>query len=331
MTLTLVIPGLLWPRQVMRDALFDADLPALQTLLGKGRRMANGATSSEAWWSMYFGIPQDKFAAAPLRLSAFGESPGDDHWLCADPVHLRINQNGAILTDPALLNISAAEARQLHALLVSMFAGIGDLQVTTPSHWHLRLARNVPALPARLNDLIEQSALALLPPGDEGWEWRQLINEAQMVLHAHPLNALRATQGKAEINSIALWGEGNAPSLRVRDSAALLSSDPIIAGAGKLAGMQASALPPRFSTALGDCIVYWDSLRFPSARRDALSWRDGLQQLEQDWLQPALAILGGDLKRIELHGFGDDRAISLSMTASDRYCFWRKPRRLESL
>ena len=46
MTLTLVIPGLLWPRQVMRDTLYDADFPALQTLLGKGRRGFAAAAST---------------------------------------------------------------------------------------------------------------------------------------------------------------------------------------------------------------------------------------------------------------------------------------------
>ena len=106
----------------------------------------------------------------------------------------------------------------------------------------------------------------------------------------------------------------------------------MIAGAGKLAAMQTSALPPRFATQANDCVVYWDSLRFPAASHDAMAWRDGLQQLEQEWIAPALlALEEGQLKQIELHGFGDERAISIAMTSFDRFRFWRKPRRLESL
>jgi hypothetical protein len=169
----------------------------------------------------------------------------------------------------------------------------------------------------------------LLPAGDEGREWRQLINEAQMVLHAHPLNAERGEQGKAIINGIALWGEGRSPVLPQLDPSVLLSDDLIVTGACRLAGIETGALPPRFTSTKASCTVYWDRLRFPAARRDALAWRDVLGQLEQDWMAPALA--AGDLKRIELHGFGDDEGISIAMTSLDRHCFWRKPRRLETL
>ena len=55
-------------------------------------------------------------------------------------------------------------------------------------------------------------------------------------------------------------------------------------------------------------------------------------QLEQDWMAPALAAMtNGKLKRIALHGFGEDEAMSISMSSLDRYKFWRKSRRLESL
>lgn len=331
MTLTVVIPGLLWPRQVMRDTLYGSNFPALQTLLGKGR-IASSSRSVDDWWCSYFGIGQDAFAAAPLRLSALDETPGADQWLCADPVHLRIDQQGARLTDPALLNISAAEARQLHALLTPLFTNVGELIMATPSHWHIRLAIPAPAFPKHLNEFIEQPAVALLPAGDQGRAWRLLINEVQMILHTHPLNSERSAQGKATINSIALWGEGHAPALQIKGPTVLLSDDLIITGAGKLAGMKSLPLPPRFTAEMNDDIVNWDHLRFPTAHHDALGWHEGLQQLEQEWLAPALAALNdGKLKRIELYGFGEEETLSLSMTSLDRHRFWRKPRRLESL
>jgi hypothetical protein len=234
----------------MRDALYDAQFPALQTLLGKGRLTTNASTSVDAWWSAYFGISQDKFAAAPLRLAALGEKPGDSRWLCADPVHLRIGPKGATLTDPALINISAMEARELHGVLAPMLADLGKLVISTPSQWHIQLADSaaaLPPLPRHLYDLIEQSAVSLLPSGDENRSWRQMINELQMALHAHPLNTIRSEHGKTTINGIALWGEGHAPSLQKIKLSALFSNDLIIAGAGKLAGMPISALPLRFT------------------------------------------------------------------------------------
>ena len=68
--------------------------------------------------------------------------------------------------------------------------------------------------------------------------------------------------------------------------------------------------------------------------KDDESWQGSIHipQLEQEWIAPALlALEEGQLKQIELHGFGDERAISIAMTSFDRFRFWRKPRRLESL
>ena len=332
MTLILVIPGLLWPRQVMRDTLYDADFPALQTLLGKGRRLTSAGASADAWWCAHFGIGEDEFAAAPLRLSAAGNDPGDSIWLCADPVHLQTDQRGPKLKDPATLHIDAEEAAQLHAMLAPLFAAVGELVVTTPSQWHLRLTTPTPALPARLYDFVEHSAAALLPQGDEGRHWRQLLNEVQMSLHAHPLNTERSARGQAEINSIALWGGGRTPALRARNRSTLFSDDSIIIGAGRLSGLPVQPLPTCFSSSAADRIVHWNLLQAPAARHDAQAWREGLQRLDNDWLAPALAALAsGDLKRIELHGFGDEEPVSISMAAHDRFRFWRKPRRLETI
>ncbi|MFY9329809.1 MAG: hypothetical protein WAO76_17615 [Georgfuchsia sp.] len=332
MTLTLVIPGLLWPRQVMRDTLYDTDFPALQTLLGKGSRLASTGASADAWWCSHLGIGPAEFVAAPLRLHALGKETGDSTWLCADPVHLQADEHGATLKDPALLPINAEEAAQLHAMLAPLFAEMGELVVTTPSQWHLRLTTPVPALPDRLYDFVEHSAAALLPQGDDGRRWRQLINEVQMSLHAHPINTERDARGQAAINSIALWGGGQMPEPQTNIRGTLFCDDPIVAGAGRLAGLQVEPLPTRLADMATDCIVYWHRLLVPAASHDAQAWREGLQQLNNDWLTPALAALAsGKLKRIELHGFGDEDAVSLSMTSIDRYRFWRKPRRLETL
>ena len=332
MTLILVIPGLLWPRQVMLDTLYDADFPALQTLLGKGRRLTSAGASADAWWCAHFGIGLEEFAAAPLRLVAAGRDAGDSTWLCADPVHLHTDQRGPTLMDPASLPIDADEAAQLHATLAPLFAAVGELVVTTPSRWHLRLTIPAPALPARLYDFVELSAAAFLPQGDEGRRWRQLLNEVQMTLHAHPVNAARTARGQTEINSIALWGSGRPPALQARTRSTLFSDDSIIVGAGKLAGLPVQPLPACFSSTAADGIVHWNLLQAPAASHNAQAWHEGLQRLDNDWLAPALAALAsGELKRIELHGFGDEKLVSIAMTGLDRIRFWRKPRRLESM
>ena len=374
MTLILVVPGLLWPRQIMRDTLYDAEFPALQTLLGKGHRLPATSMSADAWWCSLFGIRPEHFAPAPLRLSALGGDVGDSIWLCADPVNLHVQPGGAILKDPALLAIDADEAAQLHATLAPLLSEVGELVITTPSQWHLRLRTVPPSFPTRLHELIGESATSLLPSGTEGRSWRQSINDVQIALHQHPVNIARTEHHRPPINSIALWGAGTMPAISTAEPATLLCDDPVIVGLGRCAGLSVAPVTEAFtaapviaskakqsitsatSGAVGspracgprddckespwddgsfyskDVIVHWDKLLKARADHDAMRWREGLQQLENDWLAPALsALTGGTLKRIELHGFGDEAPLSLSMTSLDRYCFWRKLRRLETV
>ena len=183
MTLILVVPGLLWPRQIMRDTLYDAEFPALQTLLGKGRRLPTTCATVDDWWCSRFGITTREFSPAALRLLALGGDAGDSIWLCADPVNLHVGTGGATINDPATLNITADEAAQLHETLTPMLAESGELVVTTPSQWHLRLTVAPPNFPNRLHELRGESATSLLPAGNDGRPWRQLINDIQIALH----------------------------------------------------------------------------------------------------------------------------------------------------
>ncbi|HMX17394.1 MAG TPA: hypothetical protein PKD29_11115, partial [Rhodocyclaceae bacterium] len=56
MRLTLLLPGLLWPAQALRDLSFDLPLPALAALLGRGRVAVDGPASPAAWMANSFGM-----------------------------------------------------------------------------------------------------------------------------------------------------------------------------------------------------------------------------------------------------------------------------------
>jgi hypothetical protein len=332
MTLTLVVPQLIWPHQVMRDTLYDLNFPALETLLGMGRLVPSPQASADHWWRAQFGLSNDALPAAALRMTAWGIDTGSTSWLCADPVHLRVDKRGATVADPALLAVSAEEAEQLQAHLAPLFAAVGALSVARPGAWHLRLAQEAPAFPQHLLDLVGQSATALLPAGEAGRNWRSLINDVQIALHDHPVNRTREARGMLPINSIALWGAGRLPAVTHHPRSALFSDDPLLAGLGRLAGLEVKPLPTGYAEITEDTIVDWDRLLLPSFEHDALCWRKALLHLENAWLAPALADLAkGKLNRMALHGFGDATTVSASLARIDRWKFWRQPRRLETL
>jgi hypothetical protein len=49
--------------------------------------------------------------------------------------------------------------------------------------------------------------------------WRHAINEAQMVLHAHPVNQARQAAGQPVVNSLWPWGGGRLPAATHRHHA----------------------------------------------------------------------------------------------------------------
>ena len=110
MHLTLLVPGLLWPREILRDTTFDLPLPALSRLLGRGRRWS--LPGEEAWQADMFDL-DEPLPAAALRLLGDGGWPGDATWLCLDPVHLRVAERMIIVDDPSRLALTRRGGRRL--------------------------------------------------------------------------------------------------------------------------------------------------------------------------------------------------------------------------
>jgi hypothetical protein len=151
-------------------------------------------------------------AAALIRQSVAGDA-GDALWLSADPAWVQPELNGARLLACGNLGLRLEESMALVKALAETFDAEGmTLLVGDSQHWQLRLPKyvDVPSFPepeeALGADLFEQ-----LPKGEEGRRWRALINEAQVVLHNHPVNAARVARGLPPVNSVWLWGAGALP------------------------------------------------------------------------------------------------------------------------
>ncbi|CAB1369396.1 hypothetical protein [Denitratisoma oestradiolicum] len=324
MRITFVIPGLLWPRQALLDTLTDLPLPALESLLGRARH-GTPPPSPQHYWQSAFSL--DRWAAAPLRRLGLGLEDDGRTWLCADPVHLQLGRQSALLGDPADLALEFEEARQLHASLAPLFDSMGELCFDGPNTWHLALSAPPPQVPEQLP--VGASAVALLPEGPTARPWRRLLNEVQMSLHGHQVNQLRTAAGKPTIDSLALWGAGSRPQARRRPFNHLWSDDPLIWGLGHLGNIATRNLPASFETARRAVCIHYDGLIGPSRLHDAMAWREALARLESQWLAPALHHRAVD--SIELLAWGEAGAIQLTLDAWQRRKFWRHPLPLAEL
>ena len=322
MHLTLLVPGLLWPREILRDTTFDLPLPALSRLLGRGRRVP--LASADAWLADAFGIGAPLPAAA-LRLLGDGGDPAGDDWLCLDPVHLRVKEWAVVPDDPAELDLSVAEDAALRDAVAPHFAPLGEIVAPAPGRWHLRLKRPAAIETRPLPDGIGQAVEPTLPGGTQGAEWRRLLAEVQPLLHAHPVNLARVKTGRATINHLWPWGGGRLPASAQRNFDQLWTDDPLLKGLGTLAGSTVAPLPAHFAPTPGRVLAKLDQLSTSLASFDAMAWRDALAALEGDWIAPALAgAQHGVPRRLTFIATGHGRALHVTATRTDLWRFWRQ-------
>jgi len=179
------------------------------------------------------GLPQDAGATSALgKLLAVGRREAVDmdwittwrdqqalpaaqgeHWLRADPVHCLLMRDHLVLDDPAHLGLQAEEARQLLETINQHFALDGlRFFAPHPQRWYVRLERAPQLSVCPLAEAMGKSVADLLPSGAEAVLWRQRLNEAQMLLHEHPVNQVREAHDLAEVNSLWLYLPPPAPA-----------------------------------------------------------------------------------------------------------------------
>jgi len=339
MKLTLAIPGLTW-----LDAYDGAEVthaletPALNRLLARARLSAAPRPLSSLL-GQPFGLSELNVA----RMAALGAGLDGTRgaWLVADPVHLRLERDRALLADVGVMRLSAEEASALTADLNLHFADDGlRFHAPSPGRWFLELAQAPAARFSPLPDVIGDNVNDHRPQGRAGLEWGRLQNEMQMLLFAHPVNQAREARNETPVNSLWLWGGGESATL-VRGAGDLYSDDGvhhILARACDQSCLPApytlAALLEVFSERTSGANSVWvqlDRLQAAAQYRDAWGWREALLALETDWFAPLLAALKqGRIQSLTLVAHGS-AGFSAELGRPDLWKFWRRARALPSL
>ncbi len=211
-------------------ARFAPDHP-LRALLRRADQQSPGTKGYLGGLAERFVVAGGLPAGALTRELMTGDA-ADASWLCADPAWVQPDLNGVRLLACGQMQLSMEDAQALAKPLKPVFGDAGMiLEVSSPDHWHVRLPQGVPvptfASPEQAmgEDLYEH-----LPQGPDGRRWRVLLNEVQVLLHQHPLNAERKTRGMPPINSLWLWGGGTLPS-HVRTPLKGVVGDDVLLGA----------------------------------------------------------------------------------------------------
>lgn len=268
--------------------------------LARADRLPDGEPGERAQLLRHFDLlPRGWPMAAITRQRDAGDAVLHQ-WLRADPAHVRPDLTGARVMAVGELGLSAEDAETLLKPLRPLFGDSGfQLSAPVPSRWYLALPleARLPAFPPP-EAVLGDDLFTHLPDGPEGRRWRALLNEAQVILHNHPLNAARAAAGKLPVNSLCLWGAGRLPD-QVRSAArSVVSTDPELLGLARLAGIDAA----------GAGAQLFD-------QRQQRDWRS-----VERGLQAGLDELGADELRLD---FADGARWSLR--SGQRWRFWRRP------
>lgn len=339
----LVVPGLLWPKDSVAEVTRGLELPALGALLGRGRRERRPAVSFERWLCEAFGVQADELQELPigaLRLLGEGIDPGKDAWLCADPVHLRFSRNTLVI-DAAGPDLAIEEAAPLVAALNEHLGEFGEFLAPHPRRWYLRAKRTPRIVTHSLSAVTGRTLEPFLPQGEDARDWRRLINEAQVLLHNHPVNAAREAEGRPAANSLWPWGAGILPDAAKAPAPHVHADQPhpkgtsfgaLTRGLAKLAGIASSPLPAQTEDAVPQGLTLLENLSEAAQSLDAAAWRSGLEELEARWFAPMLTAL--KMRRahgLRLTALGDDAVVDVTLDAGDLWQFWRRPKNLVDL
>jgi hypothetical protein len=231
---------------LQRDPGAGRTLPALTWLATRGRRQAARVGDWRAWLLSCFGpgaAVLRRFPAGPSLRALIDGDTTTACWACAEPVHLTTALDHLRLAPRAELELAADEGRALAASLDAALEGSGySLSWSDRGVWLLRCATRVECDTVEPEQAEGCNLRDCLPSGRDGARIRQLINELQMLLHEHPVNAARAARGLPVVNSIWLWGFGEAGEPASAALPVLCSDDLWLAGLWRLHGGQARPL-----------------------------------------------------------------------------------------
>lgn len=164
--------------------------------------------------------------------------------LCCDFVTLQSTHNDMVMKDYTADRLSSAESKNY---LKALQEQISDCAVTFHHGlgYHNLMVLESISFSERLtppNELVGEGIRKFMPEDDQFKDLIYIINQAQIILHNHPVNQQRKMKNLDPVNSIWLWGNGNKGALppfekKFGKPGSLISASVLFQGMAKAANM----------------------------------------------------------------------------------------------
>lgn len=199
-------------------------MPALQTLLARGRRNFCLLDSAERLLFSLFGIKlEGELPTAAVTGLADGLNTHQHYWLRADPVELRADLAAVYFIGTKHLMFAAAALNELTNHLQTLLA-LDGLHLYAPHahRWYLAMKQDPEIITALPEYVMGKDISNFLPKGKRATYWCKLLTELQMLLYQ--------ADHISGVNGVWLWGGGALPAASSRIWNYIGASDPLTKG-----------------------------------------------------------------------------------------------------
>jgi hypothetical protein len=278
-----------------------------------------------------FGLPVDgDFPVAALRLLVAGKFESGQNYMCADPVHLQADMDHALLTSSRDMAISAQESQELCDALNQHFQqdGIEFIRMATEK-WIVATQKDIHINTTPLIYAIGRNVNFILPQGESSTYWKQVLTEAQMLMHAHNVNDARESSGRQTINSLWFHGSGSLPQINRCRVTHVCSDNEIFKGLAS--HVQCDYLP--LPASAGDYmdiissgnsmvnVLHLSALTHPVNYSDVNIWLSELTGVLDHWVYPLLKMAKKNNFKLVLYPCNERQ---YQFSGYDALRFWRQ-------
>ncbi len=335
---TLLIPDLMPPPELGAELHAGLRTPGFGMALARGDTVKSTTVPREDWLCERFGIArQHDRPLAALMLKADGGDPRSHYWFCAEPIAVRIDRDRMIVAS-RVADYTAAESAGLLAALNAHFNADGiHLVAPAQARWYLRAPETPDISTTPLADALNRAVNHHLPQGTEALAWHRIMNEAQMILHSHPVNETREMRGDVFANSLWVWGGGRHVDVSRRPFTATWGGDHVLRAIGIAARVKQHDLPDDAAAWLGRAnddqhLIVIDAPGDALRAGNLSAWRDSVENADRQWMEPlARAVRSGRLAGLTLVACNRNNLVTADVTRKSLWRFWRPARSLASL
>jgi hypothetical protein len=295
------------------------DLPNTSPLarwISRGDELSEARAGRDVALRECFEFLGTAFPYAALSRSLESNDARDALWLYADPAYVIADAVTVRMLACGALGLTEEETHELTKPLKLLFGDAGfPLETSASGHWYLRCpsGSRLPRF-APPSQVLGDNLARHLPSGENERQWRHLLNEAQVILHNHPINERRAREGKAPANSLWFWGAGSLPEwVRTTFSHVVSRSDDAVALA-KLANVSTDVSLDNAN------IKSTDNVLFDAAELSAELRETALSKIDE-------ALRAKKLSRVEIKSEDGSR---YRYEHSHRWRFWRSIRSINA-